>query len=131
MLNWLKSVIDELFTPSSQGNDWYGWTTNQISHAFLGTFAFWALLFLGCHVLVAFSVPLCVMLIKESIDLMRGGSTLTDSLTDFLFVLYGVFSALFSWDSAGEWFLGYSAVMSLVLLYGIRQRVKRNATETA
>lgn len=80
-----KAVFAELRTPDDQGRDWYGWASNQMSHALLG-------------ITVALYFPLAPMVmafiiggLKECFDLLRNPSRLglTDSTQDVAFWVMG------------------------------------------
>lgn len=55
-MSLIPYILAELETPSDQENDWYGWATNQMSHAMIGVLVAGAFpgaplgmaLFLGC-----------------------------------------------------------------------------------
>lgn len=81
----LSSIIRELRAPDDQGDDWYGWASNQLSHAFLGVVI--ALFIPGR----AIEVALIVSLLKECFDLMRNLSLrgAVDSLIDTMFWVIG------------------------------------------
>jgi hypothetical protein len=75
-------MIAELETPDEQGRDWYGWASNQMSHALLGVIV--ALYFPAAPLEMA----AIVALLKETGDLYRGGK-FRDSLADVSFWVLG------------------------------------------
>lgn len=81
-MSLLSRVLRELERPDDQGKDWYGWVTNQMSHALLG-------------VVVALHFPSAPLqmaaifaLLKETADMFRGGK-IVDSLVDVSFWVLG------------------------------------------
>lgn len=72
----LSRVIGELSKPDDQGDDWYGWASNQLSHAFIG-------LVLAVHFGLLASVA--VACVKEIADIIRKPTNVVDSITDVAF----------------------------------------------
>lgn len=103
-------------TPDDQAQSWYGWTTNQMSHAFLGaiiatfTGAYWLV------VTIAFAVT------KEGFDLSKSVNThaLLDSLNDILFWVLGAGSV-----SGGDYRYWFVFGLFSLLSVGVYFRVKR------
>ena len=95
----ITQVFKDLMTPDAQDSSWYGWVTNQLSHAFLGAVV---ALFAGAYWFVA---VLTLAITKEGFDLYKGFSShaLLDSLNDILFWVMGA-GAVAS-DSYKYWFI--------------------------
>lgn len=81
-MSLLGKLMDELKRPDDQGNDWYGWATNQMSHTLLGVVT--ALHFPNA----ALQMAAIFALLKETADMFRG-SKLSDSLVDVSFWMFG------------------------------------------
>lgn len=100
-------------TPDDQSESWYGWATNQMSHAFLGAIVAAILGVWG--VLVA----LILGVMKEASDLMKA-SKLIDSILDVAFWVLGAASVAFS-----EYIYVVLIALAALLYYGVRPRIKR------
>lgn len=112
----LGNILTGLKTPDDQGRDWYGWASNQISHAFLGTLAAYAA-YPGDSVLVAF---ICGAL-KEATDLVRNPvdrAAVLDSITDVAFWCFG------AWIAATQGDIVAVIIMAFALLCGVIPRVR-------
>lgn len=72
----IKLIIAELGRPDDQGRDWYGWASNQLSHAFIG-------LVLAIH--FGFVASVATACLKELIDLIKKPASIMDSVTDVVF----------------------------------------------
>lgn len=113
----IKKIMAELKLLDDQGRDWYGWATNQLSHAFLGV-----------AVAVHFpqggiEVALIIALLKECSDLMRDFSrcTLFDSAQDVLFWALG--ACLITLNDK----ISVSVLILFALICGIVPRIRRMA----
>jgi len=112
----ITQVFKDLMTPDDQAQSWYGWATNQMSHAFLGaliatfTGAYWLI------VTIAFAVT------KEGFDLYKAfsGPALMDSITDILFWVGGAGSV-----SGGDYRYWFVFGLFVLLSVGVYFRVKR------
>ena len=112
----LGNILTGLRTPDDQGRDWYGWASNQMAHAFLGSLAAYAA-YPGDAVLVAF---ICGAL-KETLDLMRNPidrAALIDSVVDVAFWCFGAWIASTQGDMVAVILMGFA------LLCGVIPRVR-------
>ena len=112
----ITQVFKDLMVPDDQAQSWYGWATNQMSHAFLGVLI---ADFSGGYWLVA---TIIVAVIKEILDLSESfrSKALSDSLSDILFFVCG--AGIISGGDYSHWF---TAVLFIRLLIGIRSRAKK------
>lgn len=104
----IKAIITSLATPDAQGNDWYGWASNQMSHALLG-------------VIVALyypSIALAVVigLLKECGDLLRSPNkfTLIDSMQDASFWALGAWLIVASDKNLAVIALGFALICGII-----------------
>jgi len=112
----ITQIFKDLMTPDDQAQSWYGWVTNQMSHAFLGaiiatfTGAYWFI------VTIAFAVT------KEGFDLYRAlsGPALLDSLNDILFWVMGAGAV-----AGGQFKFWFVFGLFVLLCFGAYYRVKR------
>jgi len=98
MVNVWALVVSSLATPDDQGEDWYGWITNQFAHALLGVFIGGLALLLGGGWFWALTLNTIVSGAIETWDLTRVAKdswrTLRDSIQDFAFWLSGSLLAI-------------------------------------
>ena len=87
----IRSILDSLGTPDSQGRDWYAWATNQLSHIFIGIFYTGTCLLLGLLWFCAVGVCAVLVLVKEGHDLVIDPTwkTAFDKLQDVTFQMLG------------------------------------------
>lgn len=80
-------IYSSLSTPDSQDRDWYGWSSNQCSHALFGVIV--AMLFPTA----VLQMVLIVALLKETFDFIKimTFKTFKDSIVDIWFWLIGGF----------------------------------------
>lgn len=113
----VTKVFKDLMTPDDQAQSWYGWVTNQMSHAFLGALiasilGLWGIL-----------VALLLAIVKELSDFAKAAKLL-DSLMDIAFWVLGSATVAFSEHKA---MLMLTLLVIAFLLYlGIRPRIKRD-----
>jgi hypothetical protein len=91
----IKLILAELGKPDDQGNDWYGWASNQLAHAFIGVI-------LAIH--FGWIVAISTACLKEIFDIFKKPLSVIDSMTDIAF-----------W-SMGAW-LVYAEDMVLVTIF--------------
>jgi hypothetical protein len=100
-------IFQELRRPDDQGVDWYGWSTNQMTHFALGIVGAF---FFNIVVVMIFAIG------KEVLDLNKGGKIM-DSVVDVLF-----------WGT-GAFFLtapGFVVICLIIMLFfGVVKRFKR------
>lgn len=98
MVNVWALVASSLASPDDQGNNWYGWITNQFSHALLGVLIGGSVLLLGGGWYWALTLNIIVSGAIETWDLTSvpqdGWRTLRDSIQDFSFWLSGSLLAI-------------------------------------
>lgn len=111
----LQSIAKELRTPDDQGKDWYGWASNQLSHALFGVII--ALHLPGG----AIEVALIVALLKECFDLMQNFSRrgAIDSLVDTAFWVIG------AWLIVAEDKMLATIILAFALVCGVVPRVRK------
>lgn len=104
-------------TPDDQAQSWYGWATNQMSHAFLGALI---AVFAGTYWVVS---VLLVAVTKESFDLYRFFSinAIIDSLNDILFWIAG--AGVVGSPEYRYWFLaGFFILLSVGIYFRIKKK---------
>jgi hypothetical protein len=114
-VKWFVHVYKDLITPDDQKDDWYGWASNQLSHAFFGVLV--AILSGPLWLWVALGISS----IKEGFDIYKSPKwrTALDSAIDIIFWVGG--AAILKLGNDGFFvFLG----LTLILLLGIRKRIK-------
>ena len=91
----ITTILTTLETPDDQGNDWYAWATNQLSHAMIGVTLTGGLSFLT-HPITAFWLLMGYAIGKEIFDLSQKFNlrALRDSLHDILFQMSGSWLAI-------------------------------------
>lgn len=93
MVNVWALVVSSLSSPDDQGNNWYGWITNQFSHALLGVLIGGSVLLLDGGWYWALTLNIVVSGAIETWDMTSapqdGWRTLRDSIQDFSFWLSG------------------------------------------
>ena len=106
----LSRVIGELGKPDDQGDDWYGWASNQMSHAFIG-------LVLAVHFGLLASVA--VACVKEIADIIRKPKNAVDSAVDV------AFWALGAWFAFADDKVLATIFIAFALMCGIIPRVRK------
>lgn len=127
MLDIAKRIAVELLRPDAQSGDWLAWSSNQLSHAFIGSIlTSTAILFdHGVWVSVVAAV-LFYALIKEFPDFLRDPrwATARDSTQDSLFVLGGAL-LMASVSLSQLWIFTFALLAVIVGLgCGVWQRMK-------
>jgi hypothetical protein len=104
----LSRALKELARPDNQGNDWYAWASNQMSHALLG-------------VIVALYYPSVVLAViigslKECVDLLKAPkkATLFDSVQDVAFWAMGAWLIIASDKNVAVIFLLFGLVCGVI-----------------
>lgn len=112
----VTKVFKDLMTPDDQSESWYGWATNQMSHAFLGALI---AIFAGTYWLF---VTMIFAVTKEGFDLYRAFNVqaFIDSITDILFWIGG--SGVVS---GGEYRYLFALGLFVLLSVGIYYRIKK------
>lgn len=117
----LSRILIELETPDDQGNDWYGWASNQLSHAFFGALvALFAPLF-------AVPVAMLIVITKELFDFIRVPTkdTFEDSMQDIAF--WGLGAWMFS---DPDYKVIATILLSFALVCGIIPRIRKLTSRT-
>lgn len=122
----IHQVFVELMTPDAQKNDWFGWASGQMAHAFMGVIVTNALIFFLPSVWAFCITFLLYGLIKEVPDFFRKPSwaSARDSLHDALFIASGSLLALAIASNHGWMFIANIIVISWGLIWGIYVRIK-------
>lgn len=109
-MNLIRTILDQLETPDDQGRDWYGWASNQMSHAMLGVIV--ALYFQESPLEMA----LIIGAFKECTDLLRLPTMVTakDSLWDAAFWVLGAWVASASDLTLAVWFLSFALICGVI-----------------
>jgi hypothetical protein len=110
----ITQVFKDLMTPDDQAQSWYGWATNQMSHAFLGAVISAIVGVWGILVVVAIAV------IKEGFDVIKGAKLL-DALLDVAFWVLGAVAT----HSGYVWAIPAAIVLAVILTLGVRKRIPR------
>lgn len=112
----LNTILDSLTTPDNQNRDWYGWATNQMSHALLGVIV--AIFFPSAPL----QVILIIAVLIESIDFFRIPSRviLKDSIIDIIFWLFGGILVIYQHEP-----LIGTCLIAAGLLIGILPRLRK------
>ncbi len=115
-MKWTTRIFKDLMTPDDQAQSWYGWATNQMSHAFLGAFI---AVFAGAYWLIT---TLGVAVAKEGFDLYRVFTwpSVVDSLTDILFWIGGAGVV-----AGGEYRYWFAFGLFVLLGIGVYFRAKK------
>lgn len=112
----ITQVFKDLMTPDDQSQSWYGWATNQLSHAFLGAVV---ALFAGAY---WFVVVIALAAIKEAFDLFKvfNRRALLDSLVDISFWLLG--AGIVVSEEYKLWIIG---AFLLLISVGVYPRIRK------
>jgi len=135
----LRKIFKVLTTPSDYENDWYGYASNQTSHAALGLFFTWLVCFLSCWVSddlpdrekVFIGIAFVYAAKEIFFDKWQG----LDTVEDFtFFVVYGAGGTLYSFKQIEPFssdvvfsilnVAPFLAMFSLHLFAGVFVRVK-------
>lgn len=121
----ITTILTTLETPDDQGNDWYGWASNQLSHALIGVVITGVLCFLTDPV-IAFGFLVGYAASKEFFDLRTKLNlrALRDSLHDILFQTSGSWLAIGLFVPSAQLFT-IAALLGLTLLIdGVVSRIE-------
>ena len=111
----ITRVFKDLMTPDDQAQSWYGWATNQMSHAFLGAIISAIIGIWGVAVVAVIAIA------KEGFDIFKGAKFI-DSALDVAFWLLGAFAVSTEHLS---WMLFGLIGLAIILAIGIRDRLPR------
>jgi len=126
-MSLISTILDQLETPDDQGRDWYGWSSNQLSHAALGLLYAGAVQLWMHSVLAGVAVAMAIALVKEGVDIHRVPTwhTAQDSLQDVLFQAIGAALASALYLHSGGIFILAAFFIIAALIIGIAPRVKK------
>lgn len=123
----IRRIIAELMRPEAHRGDWLAWSSNQLSHAFIGSTLAGAAIVLGFSISGGVTVTaLGYALLKELPDFVRepGWAGARDAVQDALFVAGG---ALMMAAVAGQHEILFAVALAAVvtgLAWGVCERVK-------
>lgn len=125
---WWRVILQELARPDAQRGDWVAWSSNQLSHAFIGAVLAGGAIVLGYGAWPgAAALALAYAGLKELPDFLKapGWAAARDSVQDALFVAGGALLAS-SLHLQDGWFfaLALAAVLG-GLAWGVVERIKR------
>jgi hypothetical protein len=108
----LSKIVAELLRADSQPRDWYGWTTNQMGHAFS---------FMALAMLFAPWIAAALALAKETADGVKTDNRQgwRDCATDLFFALSGVALVAFP-----AWQIPVLVAVAAALAAGIVKRLR-------
>ena len=115
-MSMIRRIISELRTPDDQGRDWYGWCSNQMAHAFLGTLVAYA----ATAPLNGVAMALICGALKETLDLMQrplallSRASLVDSLADVSFWCFGAWIAVTQGDPVAVIMMAFALVCGVI-----------------
>jgi len=134
MTSPIDTIVKFLEQQDDQGNDWYGWASNQLSHAFLGVFFSGLALVLGASWRYAIGLLVVLGVAKKLADWSKQVLTwkiVRDTIQDLLFFINGgVFSLSILYGST-TLFIGATASVSIVLVEGIVSRIVQSKRDKA
>ena len=109
-MSLLSRMLEELKKPDDQGDDWYAWCTNQLSHSFLGVV---------CALHFGLLVAIALACLKEIGDLLKHPMNVADSMTDVAFWTLG------AWLIVAEDKIVVSILIIFALICGVIPRLRR------
>lgn len=134
MASPIDTIVKFLKAQDDQGNDWYGWASNQLSHAFLGMFFSGLALVLGASWYYAIGLLAVLGLYKKGSDWAKqviSWKIVRDTIQDLLFFINGgVFSLSILYGSIVLFVYATISVSSL-LVSGIVARIVQSKREKA
>lgn len=134
MASPIDTIVSFLEAQDDQGNDWYGWASNQLSHAFLGVFFSGLALVLGASWYYAIGLLAVLGLYKKGSDWAKqviSWKIVRDTIQDLLFFINGgVFSLSILYGSIVLFVYATISVSSL-LVSGIVARIVQSKREKA
>jgi hypothetical protein len=129
MVNVWALVASSLASPDDQGEDWYGWITNQLGHAMLGVTLGGVVLLLGGGWFWAVTINTILTGAVETWDLLQSPRddwpSFRDSLQDLSFWLLGALLAIALFNNSIAMFLTVVALSLALAITGIWPRAIR------
>jgi hypothetical protein len=134
MASPIDTIVKFLKAQDDQGNDWYGWASNQLSHAFLGAFFSGLALVLGASWYYAIALLVVLGLAKKLADWSKQILTwkiVRDTIQDLLFFINGgAFSLSILYGSIAV-FVYATVSVSTLLISGIVARIVQSKRDKA
>jgi hypothetical protein len=134
MASPIDTIVKFLKAQDDQGNDWYGWASNQLSHAFLGVFFSGLALVLGASWCYAIALLVVLGLAKKLADWSKQILTwkiVRDTIQDLLFFISGgTFSLSILYGSIAV-FVCATVSVSTLLVSGIVARIVQSKRDKA
>jgi hypothetical protein len=134
MASPIDTIVKFLKAQDDQGNDWYGWASNQLSHAFLGVFFSGLALVLGGAWYYAIALLVVLGLAKKLADWSKQILTwkiVRDTIQDLLFFINGgAFSLSILYGSIAV-FVCATVSVSTLLVSGIVARIVQSKRDKA
>jgi len=126
-MSLISTILDQLETPDDQGRDWYGWASNQLSHAVLGLLYAGAVQLWLHSVGIGAAVAMTIALVKEFFDIRRVPTwrTAQDSLQDVLFQGIGAALASALYLRSSAIFILAAFFIAAALIIGIIPRARK------
>lgn len=134
MASPIQTIVRFLELQDDQGTDWYGWASNQLSHAFLGAFFSGLVLVLGGAWYYAIALLVVLGVAKKLADWSNQILTwkvVRDTVQDLLFFIVGGFFSLSILYSSIALLLAVTVVISALLVSGIVARIVQSKREKA
>lgn len=124
-----RTILDNLAIPDDQGDNWYNWAGNQLTHVLLGNVLVGGLWLK--HIPYEWQITILVALSKEIFDFLKNPTfrTLRDNLHDLAFSCLGVLIGLAMVEHFPAWFFLSCIAVCAVLLSGVVSRIKSNNKE--
>jgi hypothetical protein len=134
MASPIDTIVKFLKVQDDQGNDWYGWASNQLSHAFLGVFFSGLALVLDASWHYAIALLVVLGLGKKLADWSKQILTwkiVRDTIQDLLFFINGgAFSLSILYGSIAV-FVCATVSVSTLLVSGIVARIVQSKRDKA
>jgi len=134
MASPIDTIVKFLKAQDDQGNDWYGWASNQLSHAFLGVFFSGLALVLGASRYYAIALLVVLGLAKKLADWSKQILTwkiVRDTIQDLLFFINGSAFSLSILYGSIILFVCATASVSTLLVSGIVARIVQSKRDKA
>lgn len=134
MASPIDTIVKFLKAQDDQGNDWYGWASNQLSHAFLGVFFSGLALVLGAAGYYAIGLLVVLGIAKKLADWSKQILTwkiVRDTIQDLLFFISGGTFSLSILYGSIILFVCATASVSTLLVSGIVSRIVQSKRDKA
>jgi hypothetical protein len=134
MASPIDTIVSFLELQDDQGTDWYGWSSNQLSHVFLGAFFSGLVLVLGGAWYYAIALLVVLGVAKKLADWSKQILTwkvVRDTVQDLLFFIVGGFFSVSILYSSIALLLAVTVVISALLVSGIVARIVQSKRDKA